>query len=359
VKGLSGLLWLGSAVAALVAVSGCDALLGPPLEPVAALVAIEVPGEGIARVGPVDLNSGETIHLRAVLEGREDNRTVYYSEARRLEIAGVEVSADSLRPWPSKPIRCLWHTLEGVGPYIEIKASEQLAGLHFINFSHPDWGVACSALATISARQRETMTVPDDQRTLAFGQQNYQVWVELFDKESDLVSRQSFKSPGSDELMARPENFSRVHMKLPGRLAKAASVFGLSQLEPAGDLPEVVREQILTLDRRGLFFSRRPLLRDLIAAGGEHLAWRLIELDGERAFLTDDEEASVNTDRGGLRSGDLLRIGGRVVVLFRDVGRPGVVDGDDLCFDYERGAVVRRLADVFVGEGEVEWASFP
>jgi hypothetical protein len=49
------------------------------------------------------------------------------------------------------------------------------------------------------------------------------------------------------------------------------------------------------------------------------------------------------------------------VVLFRDEGRSGFVDGADLCFEYERGAVVRRLSASFVEVddpegGDVEWA---
>jgi hypothetical protein len=49
-------------------------------------------------------------------------------------------------------------------------------------------------------------------------------------------------------------------------------------------------------------------------------------------------------------------------VLFRDEGEQGVLDGADLCFDYERGAVVRRVASVFVEVddpegGDVDWAS--
>jgi hypothetical protein len=27
----------------------------------------------------------------------------------------------------------------------------------------------------------------------------------------------------------------------------------------------------------------------------------------------------------------------------------------DLCFDFEQGAAIRRLGDIFSGEGEVEW----
>ena len=52
----------------------------------------------------------------------------------------------------------------------------------------------------------------------------------------------------------------------------------------------------------------------------------------------------------------MLRVGDRVVVLWRDAGNDGVLSYDDLAFDYVHGASVRALGEVFSGDGEVELA---
>ena len=52
-----------------------------------------------------------------------------------------------------------------------------------------------------------------------------------------------------------------------------------------------------------------------------------------------------------------MQVGARWVVLYRDAGRVGVLDPEDLCLDFDQGASIRRLSDVFSGEGEVDWVS--
>jgi hypothetical protein len=48
-----------------------------------------------------------------------------------------------------------------------------------------------------------------------------------------------------------------------------------------------------------------------------------------------------------------------VGLLFEDRGAEGRLDGEDLCFDFEKGAIVNTLAAVF-GEGaRVEWSHLP
>ncbi len=356
------------------ALSGCEALRGPEFAPTESMVAIEVPTVGdsgaspgaspgaqtraLARVGPVTFSGTEPIRLHAVLVGREGETTVYYTSATRLEIDGEEVAAEMMRPWPNRPMRCLWQTLEVSAPLLEVDSTERLESLEFTNFSHPDWGVACSAIATITARQRDTVLTAEDRRQLSFGAQNYQVWVEFLETETSLVSEQSIRSPGSEALLAKPQSFPRVRLELSGRLETAAAVFGLSQIEPKPGLEDSGRQRIIELHRSRLLFSREPLFQDLVAEGPEEqLNWRLIELDGTQPFLTEEQVTEGAT--GGVRIGDLLRVGARFVVVFRDLGISGALDGEDLCFDYSRGAIVRRLADVFVGDGDgdVEWAA--
>ena len=74
------------------------------------------------------------------------------------------------------------------------------------------------------------------------------------------------------------------------------------------------------------------------------MEWRNVELS---AGLSWAEQVS---------QGDLVRVGARIVVLHEDANENGLLDPDDFCLDFEVGAAKRRLADVFPGEGEVEWA---
>lgn len=335
--------------ALLTGVFGCRAVLGPAFEPVAAWVAVE-DGDGVARSALVRLRQGQPIRLHAVLEGREGETPVYYTNAGSLVLDGQSIPADALRPWPDRPVRCQWQTLQAAAPYVEVDDGAKLDSLRFTNFSQPDWGLECSVVATITARQRETMTVPDDARRLAFGRHSYQVRIELPNKETDLVAETSFRSPGSEALFADPENFPRVVVALDGPLAAPSAVFGLSQLEPGDELSEAAVEQIARLHEAGLFFRRALLFKQMLA--GTDLEWQLVEFDAEKPFADAPSP-------GAVAPGDWIRVGDRVMILFRDVGTEGVLDGADLGFDFERGAIVRRLSDVFVGEGDVQWARAP
>ena len=58
----------------------------------------------------------------------------------------------------------------------------------------------------------------------------------------------------------------------------------------------------------------------------------------------------------GAVGGDLLRVGNRWVVLLQDRGLEGFLDRDDLCLDFDRGARMRLVGEVFTGDGLVEWA---
>lgn len=333
----------------LTVIFGCRAVLGPAFEPVAAWVAVEGT-DGVARAALVRLGSGEPIRLHAVLEGRDGEERVFYTNAERLELGGEEIAAEAIRPWPDRPVRCQWQTLQAAAPYLEIDDEAKLDSLKFTNFSQPDWGLECSVVATITARQRETMTVPDDARRLAFGRHSYQVRIELPKKETDLIAETSFRSPGSDDLFADPEKFPRVLVALDGPLAAPSAVFGLSQLEPTEDLSDDAVQKIGRLHAAGLFFRRALLFAELL--GGAELDWQLVEFDAGKPFTSDPEP-------GAVAPGDWIRVGDRVMILFRDVGEVGVLDGADLGFDFERGAIVRRLSDVFVGEGDVQWAAAP
>ena len=58
----------------------------------------------------------------------------------------------------------------------------------------------------------------------------------------------------------------------------------------------------------------------------------------------------------GAMEGDLLRVGNRWVVLLQDRGTEQILDRNDLCLDFDKGARMRLVGEVFTGEGLVEWS---
>ena len=126
----------------------------------------------------------------------------------------------------------------------------------------------------------------------------------------------------------------------------ASGVFGLSQVELPTDTDEALLEDTARRSSQRVLFNRLILLRDILleSARPGGLDWRRADLAAGPKW---PEE---------IGQGDLVQVGARWVVLFRDAGESGVLDADDLCFDFEQGAVIRRLGDIFSGEGEVEWA---
>ncbi len=139
-----------------------------------------------------------------------------------------------------------------------------------------------------------------------------------------------------------------VTARLDGALATPSAVFGVPQLELGDDAEPALAERVGELWRRRLAFSRVRLLRELLDRSGrswEELSWRAVDL-GEGPVW----------GAGGAAAGDLLRVGERFVVLVADEGEPGRLDDGDLGFDFDRGAVLRRLGEIYTGEGLVEWA---
>jgi hypothetical protein len=85
-------------------------------------------------------------------------------------------------------------------------------------------------------------------------------------------------------------------------------------------------------------------------------------LDRARLSYEDLKWTDVDLQEGPVWSleavepGDFLRVGERIAILVADRGKPGVLDRSDLCFDFIKGARVRPLDEIFVGDGLVEWA---
>lgn len=361
-------------VAALVAWPRVEQRVAP--RPTAAWVGIEVEGSGVARVGPVSIDAGTPFTLHAVLEAAtRDGGTIYYTRAPGLDFGDGAVPAESLRRWPdSREAKVLWFTVEGPSPFLELPSAAELDRFRFAEYLRSDWPYAWAVRGRLDPANDDSLATPASEAELPFGTLRYQVRIELYGRESTVLPQQRHVSWGKEVLPERADAFPTVHVALPGAARAASEVFGLTQIEIVGeerDLPTGVaptaRRELVELTRRRLAFSRLPLLAEVLAAEGVaagELPWRSTRLAGERAW---GEEVHV---------GDLLRAGGRVVVLYRDAAGPvdedeagsepasaagpgdGRLDGDDLCLDYVGGAAVRRLSDVFdltVG-GTIAWA---
>ncbi len=339
--------WIAAILAAVVLVfmlSGrAREELGP--SPRRAWVAIEAAGSGVARVGSVELAAGGDFVLHAVLEAESwRGEKLYYTEAPRLELPDGPVESDRLRRWTGdEQIRVLWFSVEAARPYLEVTAPADLEALEFREFFLPDWPRTWA----VSSRWGATsagVVLPRDVSSLPFGTRRFHVRIEIFGPESEIRPRQRLQSWTGAELRANLSHFPTVLSRLPGALGPASAAFGLPQLEPAtGASPEVV-QALAEWRRQRLAFSRLALIKAAIAATGadpDELDWQAVELTGVAAWES---------------AGDLVRVGDRWVLTYQDRGVKEKLDYEDLCFDFDKGAAVRRLGDIFVGEGLVERA---
>jgi len=313
-------------------------------------VAILPAGAETAMVGPVDVSAGTEFTLYAVLEASaRGGEAVYYTDAPSLEVGGERVPEEALRPWDrAGVIKIFWFTVEGPSPYVKLEAPEQIDRFAFTEFFRPEWPSAWTIQGRLEPRysdslEREAMEI----QARSFGTQRFQVRIEVFDHEDDPTPKQRFISVGGEALPESVGSFPTVYSSLDGPAGPASLAFGLTELEPPPDAGPEVQSQLVELTRRHLAFSRLALLSEVIQAAGHarsDLSWSDVDLAAGPSW--GEGEDAVDT-------GDLVRVGSRVVVLFRDRGVRGRLDREDLCFDFERGASVRTLSEVFTGEGLV------
>lgn len=343
-------------VVAVAAVAVAAVLLWPGVEeelapvPVAAWAAVEAEGSGRAVVGPVEIAEGTPFRVHAVLEAeRRGGGTVYYTEAPALVLGGREVPAEQLLRWDRQAaVRVLWFSVEGVVPYMALEEGQDLSRFRFEGFFRPEWGNGWSIPGELEPANDARLVREDRQGRLPFGTQRYQARVELYPLAEDAVPRARYESPGPAEALAEPGTFPTAVVTLPGTAGPASAAFGLTAIEPPPGAGADLQAELARLTGERLAFGRVALLRAILDAAGrspQSLAWGLIDLDAGPPWGGD-----------GVATGDLLRVGERYVVLYRDQGAAGVLDREDLCFDYARGSVVRPLSGVFAGGGEVEWA---
>jgi len=320
--------------------------LAPEL--VGARVAVEVAGAGIATIGTVEIEAGTPFTVHAVVEARtREGEPLYYTEASRLSIGGREVPPTSLRRWdrPGEP-KLRWFTVEGSVPYLKVERPEDLSRFTFTDFLHQDWPETWSVPGRIDPANDDELARDPRVESPPFGTQRFSLWVELYDRESPLLPRARYTAPGAAELEASPESVTAVHAVLPGPAAPASRFFGLAHLDlpSTAAVEEVARVRQWTAAH--LAYEDVALLAQLMREAGktpDEVPWRRVDLTTDNLAWGTDLEA-----------GDLLQAGARWVVLYRDAGRAGVLDYDDLCFDFIRAPAIRPLGQVFLRGGELE-----
>lgn len=322
-------------------------------DPVAAHVAILPEGHDAAVAGPVDLAAGTPFTLHAVLEARDRaGDPVYYTEAPALEIDGRRVPDEALQLWDRRQVvKLFWFSVEGFTPYLDLDRPEQLDRFHFTEFFRPEWPATWSVEGRLTPRFSQALVQEGAEEVARpFGTQRYQVRIELFDDEEDVTPDERFISTGGNALPERAASFPTVYSALAGPAGPASLAFGLTQVEPPPGAGTELRGRLAELTERRVAFARTPLLRDVLDAAGvsrRELAWDSVDLSAGPSW---------GEGAGAVEQGDLVRAGARVVVLYEDRGTPGVLDRGDLGFDYQQGAAVRALSEVFSGEGRVELA---
>ena len=345
----SKILWITGLAGALIVLA---LILQPRIEeelapdPIGALVAIEVDGSGVASVAPATIEVGQDFQLYAVLEARErSGDPLYYTQAKALRIDGRDIPAERIRPWDRPtPVRVRWLTLEGSKPYLAV-AADSLKSFEIKSFVRTTWPISWSVPGELEPAHDDHLAVDENAEPIVFGTQRYQVQIEFYESETSVVPRRTFYSPGVDALRQNPQDFPAVRKTLPGNLAPASKVFGLTQLEPPADAERDLLRQIDELAKIGVAFSRLTVIRDQVRATGQSISdldWVLVDLSGDWSW------------NDTVHGGDLLRAGERLVILYEDRGMDGVLDGADLCFDFVLGAAVRRLDEVFSGDGALE-----
>lgn len=181
-----------------------------------------------------------------------------------------------------------------------------------------------------------------------FGTQRYHVRIEIFGPRSSITPEVRLRSPQATDLPEKVDSFPTAIASLPAGLTVPSQVFGLSQIEVAPPALAGAAVQLATWTRNRVAFSRLTVIREMLDRAGlsyEDLEWTDVDLAEGPAWSSEAVEP-----------GDFLRVGERIAILVADRGDTGVLDRADLCFDFIKGARVRPLDEIFVGEGLVEWA---
>ena len=238
-------------------------------------------------------------------------------------------------------------TVEATSPFAKLDSGQGLERVRYEEFFHPDWSTLWQIDGNLDPRHAEILA-GSEEATAHFGTQRFRTWVEIFEPVNPLVPAQRFRSLGAEDLRDRVADFPTVTATLPGSAAAVSAVFGLVGVELPSDASPELRSEVADQAARRLLFTRVSVLREALRLAGaelDELPWRNIELVGRMSWGVE------------VRQGDLLRVGARLVMLHEDRDGDGQLGGADSCLDFDEGAAVRRLDEVFPGEGEIEWAS--
>jgi hypothetical protein len=312
--------------------------------PLAAWVAILPEGGATATDGRHELEAGRAFRLFAVLEAEAfGGERVYFTEAPALSLGGRDVPPESLRPWPgSRRALVRWLTVEGFAPYLAVASAADADRFRLVENFHPEWGSGWSTAGAVDPRLA-LLEAGSPLRPLPFGTQRYAVRIELFDEEGALTPSARWSSAAAEVGSAETGRLPTVVAALPEPLAAISAAFGRTQLAPAPDLAREIDERLDALVASELAFEGPTLLAAHLAAAGtdaEALAFRTVTLSADGPRWGEQVEP-----------GDLLRAGGRIVVLYRDADGGGRLDPGDLVFDLDRGLRVLAAAAVFESEG--------
>ena len=199
-------------------------------------------------------------------------RAVYYTEAPALSFNGQVVAAESLRRWNRfRKVTLRWFTIEGVPPYVELAAGEGLERWGFQSLYRADWPLAWSIPGGVDPAHDDHLAASGEKPTEAFGTLRYQVNVELYGLGDEILPGEQFRSWGVEELRREVGRFPTVHLVLPGRLAAASKVFGLTQIDlPAGVSPELGQElsDAITSSGVSIEFVRGTIIRQVMKLWG-------------------------------------------------------------------------------------------
>jgi hypothetical protein len=298
------------------------------------------------------MEAGSTFRLLAALEAETwKAERIFYTDAAELWLGDRRVETSALRPW-NRPeeIRIRWFSVEGSIPYLEIENDEDLNRFNWREVYRADWPSSWSVPGSISSASQIAKLRGGTGEAPDFGTQRYHVRIEFFGSGSQLRPTLRLKSPGAESLPDHPERVTTAVALLPESLKVSSMVFGLSHLEPTDPLTNAeVVSTIGKWSRSGLVYSRLFVLRRKLVALGidwEDLDWKDVDLVAAELPWGED----------GARAGDLIRVGSRVVEIYRDQGIQGRLDGRDLCLDYEKAATISSLDEIFTGDGLIEWA---
>jgi hypothetical protein len=332
-------------VAGLMLAPRVEQALAPEL--VGAHVAIEIDGSGVAAipVAEVEVESGVPVTLHAVLEGRRrDGTPIYYTEAPALRLGTVDVDPSALSRWDrSTEVKVRWFTIEPARTEIVVRTAEDFDALRFEPIFRPDWPIAWSVPLTVDPKFDDGLD--PERRRLPFGTVRVHVRVELFGPEQQLVPIARYASAPA-EAVATGGTVPTVVVSLPERLRLASAAFGLTHLSLETSEPGVLGRAAELAERR-----RASSLPQLL---GSELRRRGLDPAEARWVAIDFIEQEMTWSETGVGPGSVVRVGGRAVFLLADANANGRLDPADLCLDFDRGAAVRPLAEVFGGGGAVE-----